>query len=90
MTPANCTDPQPIPAAAWREAVTRFLTDDELQHELVTHAQGRAVLCAATQLHDRNPDGHCRDCGTLLAPDAAACDDTRTLDLERTPFGGIR
>lgn len=29
---------------AWREAVTRFLTDDELQAELVAHAQGRSVL----------------------------------------------
>jgi hypothetical protein len=39
MTPADCTNPQP-----WREAVTRFLTDDDLQAELVAHAQGRSVL----------------------------------------------
>ena len=33
-----------------------------------------ALLCDATKLHDRGPDGRCRDCTAPLTPESPVCE----------------
>lgn len=49
----------------------------------------RHLLCHATGLHDRDPDGICRDCREPLAPDARCAPelpaDARALPDQEQP-----
>jgi len=49
----------------WRRWLTRgVICHDPLQ---------RHLLCRATNSHDPRPDGTCRDCETVVEPDAPVC-----------------
>lgn len=65
----------------WADLVAMIARERDAAPDLLQ----RHLLCDATGLHDRGPDGRCRDCTKVLDPDDPVC-----RDEVHPPIGGRR